>query len=174
MTDNNNDIRYSISPADEPAGGRGTPASDLLIEAPAQKHTPAPDYGTKTESGIRQNLTHTDIPPSVLRDMLREAEAAHERGKKRRSRKLFGYLFRVTFTILGTFMFFYFVGTLSPETFLDYIWIAVESAITSAFISLILAPISMPVWYGAQKACFADEFDELYQIEHIKDRMGQR
>lgn len=152
MTDNK-PTEYSLSRADEPATGRGTPMSDLRVDLqpPKQPHTP-----------------HT-----VLRDMLRSAEAEHAYNQKRRNRKLFWYLFRVFFFALSVFMFFYFVGTLSPQSFMEYLGIAVECAFCGAIFALILAAIGRPIHTSAHNTCFADEFVELYEIEKIKDNMCQ-
>ena len=38
---------------------------------------------------------------------------------------------------------------------------------------LILAAIGRPIHTSAHNTCFADEFDELYEIEKLKDRMYQ-
>lgn len=152
MTDNK-PTEYSLSPADTPKDTKGTPASDLRVEP--------------------QEPQHPHTPHTALRDMLRSAEAEHAYNHKRRNRKLFWYLFRVFFLALSVFMFFYFVGTLSPQTFFDYIFIAIECAFSGAIFALILAAIGRPIHTSAHNTCFADEFDELYEIEKIKDNMCQ-
>lgn len=152
MTDNNTPTEYCLSPADTPKDTRGTPACDLRV-------TPQPQ--------------HNHTPPSALRDMLRTAEAEHAYNKKRRNRNLFWYLFRVFFLALSIFMFFYFVGILSPQTLFDYVMIAVECAFCGAIFALILAAIGRPIHTSAHNYCFAGEFEELYEIEKLKDSMCQ-
>lgn len=173
MTDNK-PTEYSLSRADEPQKGRGITGDDIRYVAPDPTdttYTPKRDYGTHKPAGTLPNLTNLQAPPSVLRDMLREAEIMHKYKHARRKKKLYWYLFRVFFIILSLLMFFYSVGTFSPELFLEYVLIAVESAICGAIFALILAAIGRPIHTSAQNACFADEFEELYEIEHIKDSM---
>lgn len=161
MPDNN--IHYSLSRADTPKDTRGTPASDLRIDPTAAKPVADPC----------PNPQNVHVPSSVLREMLRCAEAEHACNHKRRCRKLFWVLFRTIFLILSLLMFFYCVGTLSPQTFLEYLLIAVESAICSAIFSLIIAAIGYPIHMGAHESCFAGELDELLEIEKLKDSMCQ-
>lgn len=165
----NKPTEYSLSRADEPTGGRGVSASDLRIDPSAPTYKP--NYATGKPADTLPNLSNLQAPPSVLRDMLREAEIMHKYKHARRKKKLYWYLFRVFFFILSPLMFFYYVGTFSPELFLEYVLIAVESAICGAIFALILAAIGRPIHTSAQNACFADEFEELYEIEHIKDSM---
>lgn len=172
----NKPTEYSLSRADEPQKGRGITGDDIRYVAPdptEPKYTPKPDYGTHKPADTLPNLTNLQAPPSVLRDMLREAEIMYKYKHARRKKKLYWYLFRVFFIILSLLMFFYYVGTFSPETFLEYVFIAVESAICGAIFSLILAAIGRPIHTSAQNACFSDEFDDLYKIEHLKDCMTQ-
>lgn len=155
MTENNKPTEYCLSPADTPKDTRGTPASVLRV-------TPNPDAPK-----------YTAAPEKPLREQLREAEANHKRSRTRRTWKLFWYLFRTYFTILGLLMFFYFVGETNDPTLTDYLLIALESTCIGATTSLIPALVGMPIWFGAYSSCFADEFDELYEIEKLKDRMYQ-
>jgi hypothetical protein len=165
----NKPTEYSLSRADEPTGGRGVSASDLRIDPSAPTYKP--NYATGKPADTLPNLSNLQAPPSVLRDMLREAEIMHKYKHARRKKKLYWYLFRVFFIILSLLMFFYSVVTFSPELFLEYVLIAVESAICGAIFALILAAIGRPIHTSAQNACFAYEFEELYEIEHIKDSM---
>lgn len=170
---NDKPTEYSLSRTGQPTSGRGVPASDLRIDPSAAATPPKPNYGTGKDTDTLPNLTNIQAPPSVLREMLREAEALHKHKQTQRKKKLYWYLFRVFFIALSVFMFFYFVGTISPQTFLDYIFIAIECAFCGAIFSLILAAICRPIHTRAQNACFADEFEELYKIEHLKDLMCQ-
>lgn len=153
MTENNKPTEYCLSPADTPKDTKGTPASDLRVEPQPPQHT------------------HT--PHTAMRDMLRSAEAEHAYNQKRRNRKLFWYLFYRFFLFLSGFMFLYFVGTLSPQSFMEYLGIAVECAFSGAIFALILAAVGRLIHTSAHNTCFADEFDELYEIEKLKDRMYQ-
>lgn len=154
MTDNK-PTEYCLSPADTPKDTKGTPASDLRV-------TPNPDAPK-----------HTAAPEKPLREQLREAETMYKYKHKRRSWKLFWYLYRIYFTILGLLIFFYCVGATTDPTLTDYLLIALESAGIGATTALIPALVGMPIWYGAYTNCFANEFDDLYKIESIKDRMGE-
>lgn len=167
----NNDIRYSISPAYTPKDTRGTPASDLRVDPAAKIYAPAPNYGTGTATNSNPNLSGAHVPPSVLRDMLREAETEHEHNHRRRRKKLFWKLFWIFFAI-------YAVGA-ALLTLSGYESIQLgESAILIGATALMCVPAAAITAFfcrfiiitGYTRA-FAGDAEELQYIEHLKDCM---
>ena len=177
MPDN---IQFSISPADTPKDTKGTPACDLRIDPQEALYTstlnkrinePANVHYTKKKPAENHHTAEKCVSTSSLRDMLRDAEKEYERNQKHRKSKLYWRLFRTNLLILSLLMFFYFVGTLSPETLLDYVIIAADCAAFGAIFSFILAAIARPLHMSAHNVCFDGEFEDRYRIEHIKDSM---
>lgn len=173
MTDNK-PTEYCLSPADTPKDTKGTPASDLRVEPLQPQHTPAKDYGSGEDAPTRQNLTNTQIPPSVLLDMLLEAEIEHNRNHKRRKGKLFLTLLVILFAV-------YAVGV-SLIVFAGYESLSLGECLilisATAAACIPAAAITAAFYYWlitfAYTRAFAGDFDELYQIEHIKDRIRGR
>ena len=91
----NKPTEYSLSPAGTPKDTRGTPLSDLRIDPSAPSYKPVTNYGTGKPVNTPPNPSNAHIPPSVLREMLREAEAEHAFKHRYRKKKLFWIFFAI-------------------------------------------------------------------------------
>ena len=171
MTENNNDIRYSISPADTPKDTRGTPASDLLLDPAAQIPTATRNYATPKTAAAAPNLSNAHVPPSVLRDMLRDAEAEHQYKHKQRKKKLFLTLFWIFFAVYAVGMAFIMLagyGSLSIGDSIILVGTTTVMCIPSAAITAFFYRFIIITGYTR---AFAGDAEELQYIEHLKDCM---
>lgn len=167
----NNDIRYSLSPADTPKDTRGTPASDLRVEAPAKIYAPAPNYGTGKADTANPNLSNAHIPPFVLRDMLREAETEHEHNHRRRKKKLFWKLFWIVFAIYAVGMSLIMLAGYEPLSVGDSIILIGTSVLMCIPSAAITAFFYRWIIITGYTRAFAGDAEELQYIEHLKDCM---
>jgi hypothetical protein len=167
----NKPTEYSLSRADESTGGRGVSASDLRIDPSAPTHKP--NYATGKPADTLPNLTNLQAPPSVLRDMLREAEVLHRYKHDRRKKKLLLKLFWIFFAIYAVGVSLITLAGFESLSIGESLILVGASALMCIPFAAITAFIYRWIIITGYTRAFAGDAEEIQYIEHLKDCMCQ-